>query len=622
MEKVFLKIRHILAYSWMPLFLSVMGGVVYLWQAVQIARTTTSFLDEGMYLYKGWLFVNGMQTPFADYGVQTNHSILSFLLPGIVEKIFGPGLDTGRYFMIFVSMFTLLGLWVFAKRWGNAWWAVGIIWAMALNPAEIKLHSMVLTEGPVAAMMVWMLVLVIGEERPLWQILLGSALATVVVMTRETMIFVPPILFLYIFWQHGWKKGLYAMLASGVLFIAVNAFYFPDNLKFWAMRAPRSVTPFLDKWRTGGLAGGEGLGESEETNLYRQILYFFLTFRLHFVTLISAFAAWLLWPFKQMKPLTERMRAGIFLSVLFLVLFAVHMLASLTFGYCISCGLLYIGYCDFIGLMLFVIAAPFFVKELSRLRQFLIAAFIVIFTLGIGFSAQEDVSGEFARVMIERLDPFYVWNAALYVTGLAHLVLFRLAFVIGSSLLFLAVGGVLLWGGYRRLGWKQASAGKTALVAINGFLIAGLILSPTKALGLGNDFFDCDGQDVFASYERAGQALSEVIEPGSKVYWEGRIPAIFLYLPDVRIYPPQLNHVHSYKVGGDPEILLRSNRWNDALAEQWLAEADYILVQKTELVYLTNDMLESGKYKLVLSPPSAEKCRWQSVVHVYQRADQ
>jgi len=172
------------------------------------------------------------------------------------------------------------------------------------------------------------------------------------------------------------------------------------------------------------------------------------------------------------------------------------------------------------------------------------------------------------------------------------------------------------------LGWKQASAGKSARVAINGFLVFGLILSPTKALGLGNDFFDCDGQDVFASYERAGHALSEVIEPGSKVYWEGRIPAIFLYLPDVQIYPPQLNHVHNYKVGGDPNILLRSNRWNDALAEQWLAEADYILVQKTELVYLTNDMLESGKYKLVLSPPSAEKCRWQSVVHVYQRSDQ
>jgi len=261
------------------------------------------------------------------------------------------------------------------------------------------------------------------------------------------------------------------------------------------------------------------------------------------------------------------------------------------------------------------------VKELSRARQIIIFGFIIVFTLGIGFSAQEDVSGEFSRAMIERLDPVYVWNAALYVTGMVHLVLFRLSLVMGLSVLFLLIGGILLWVRSRQLGREQIRGGKTALFAINGFLIAGLVLSPTKALGWGNPFFDCEGQDVFASYERAGRALSEVIEPGSKIYWEGRIPAIFLYLPDVKVYPPQLNHVHSYKVGGDPDILLRTNRWNDTLAEQWLAEADYILVQMTERVYLTDETLESGRYELVLSSPSAEKCRWQSVIRVYKRAN-
>jgi hypothetical protein len=104
--------------------------------------------------------------------------------------------------------------------------------------------------------------------------------------------------------------------------------------------------------------------------------------------------------------------------------------------------------------------------------------------------------------------------------------------------------------------------------------------------------------DVFASYERAGRALSELIEPGSKIYWEGRIPAIFLYLPNVKVYGPQLNHLHYYFNGGDAETLLRFNYWNDELARQWLAEADYILVQNTEKVYLTDEMLESGQYKM------------------------
>ena len=61
-----------------------------------------------------------------------------------------------------------------------------------------------------------------------------------------------------------------------------------------------------------------------------------------------------------------------------------------------------------------------------------------------------------------------------------------------------------------------------------------------------------------------------------KIYWEGRLLAIFLYMPNVNIYHPQMNHVHSYFIGGDAETLLRYSQWNDELARQWLAEADYI----------------------------------------------
>ena len=92
-------------------------------------------------------------------------------------------------------------------------------------------------------------------------------------------------------------------------------------------------------------------------------------------------------------------------------------------------------------------------------------------------------------------------------------------------------------------------------------------------------------------------------------------------MPDVKVYPPQLNHVHSYFIGGESDVLLRYSQWNDELARQWLEEADYIMVQNTEKVYLTDEMLESGKYVKVLSAPRAEKCRWQSVIQVYKRVD-
>jgi hypothetical protein len=614
-------VRKITSAAWLPAFLTIAGFLTYILRSVEIARTTTSFLDEGLYLYKGYLFVNGLQTPFADYGVWTNHAILSFLIPGYVQKWFGAGLETGRYFMIFLSLFTLLGLWVFAKRWGNVWWAAGVVWVMVLNPAEIKIHTLAISEGVVAALLVWIVVLAVGEKRPLWQILLSAALTAPLVLTRENMAFVPPILFLYIFWQHGWKPGLLAMLCAGILFLAGNVFYFPENLKFWVIRVPDFPFSFLQAWKMPP-AGGIDLPEPEESNLYRMVLYFWLTFRLHFVSLVSALVVWLLLPFRNVRPLSERMRAVIFLSVLLLVLYIAHIQVAFFGEFCISCILLYVGYFDFLGLMLLVIAAPILLKQLTRLRQTIIFVAIALLILGIGFSSHEDLRSDFAKAMIERLDGTYIWGAMIhYLAFVPQLILFRVTFVLLVSALVIAVGALALGLVYRRYKDSRLAGGRTGILALNLFLILGLILSPTRVLGLGNDFFDCGETNVFTSYQKAGAALSQVIEPGSKIYWEGRIPAIFLYMPNVNIYPPQLNHVHSYRMGGKSDVLLRYSQWNDELASQWLEEADYIMVQNTEKVYLTDEMLASGKYVKVMSAPRAEKCRWQSVIQVYKRVD-
>jgi hypothetical protein len=523
--------------------------------------------------------------------------------------------------MIFLSLFTLLGLWVFARRWGNLWWAAGVIWVMALNPAEIKVHTLVLSEGPIAAMLVWIVALTVGEKRPLWQILLGAALTAPLVLTRENMAFVPPILFLYIFWQHGWKAGFLAALCAGLLFIVGNAFYFPDNLKFWATRVPGFLARFMDDWQMPS-AGVEGsIPEPEESNSYRMILYFLLTFRLHFVALVSAVTVWLLWPLRETLAFTERIRAAIFLSVLLVVLYVAHIQAAFFGEFCISCILLYVGYFDVLGLMLLVIAWPFLLKGLTPLRRVVVFGVIALLVVGIGFSSHEDLSADFARAMIERMDKVYIWNALLFRTGLPPLLLFRTSFVLLASLFVLTIGSIGLWVGYRRLNGGQDAGRKIGIIALNVFLIAGLLLSPTPVLGAGSDFFGCDGSDVIASYERAGRELSTVIEPGSKIYWEGRLLSIFLYLPDVQIYAPQMNHVHSFYNGGDSDTLLRFSHWNEDLARQWLEEADYILFQPEERIYLSDEILESGDYVKVMASPKAERCRWQSVINVYRRAE-
>jgi hypothetical protein len=493
---------------------------------------------------------------------------------------------------------------------------------MVLNPAEVKIHTMAISEGTVAALLVWIIVLITGEKRPLWQVLLGSALTAPLVLTRENMAFVPLIVFVYIFWQHGWKAGLLSMLCSALLFIGGNAFYFPDNLKFWIVRAPNVPTAALDPWRFQSSVGlGTSIPEPENANAYRMFLYFWLTFRLHFVALVSALTVWLLLPYQFARQISERARAVVFLSVLLLTLFIAHMQVAFFGEFCISCILLYVGYFDFIGLMMLVIAWPLLVKEMSAIRQALIFMVVFLMILGIGFSTYEDLSTEFTKRMIERLDGTYIWGAMIHYIAVPQLILFRVAFVLLISALVIALGVIGLVVLHRRLNGGQLAGRKTGFLVLNSFLILGLILSPTAVLGKGNDFFDCGNTDVFKSYREAGAELSKVIEPGSKVYWEGRLPAIFLYMPDVQIYPPQLNHVHSYHVGGDAQELLRFSQWNDELARQWLEDADYILFQSTELVYLTDDTIESGKYEKIMSAPKAEKCRWQSVINVYKRVD-
>jgi hypothetical protein len=302
-------------------------------------------------------------------------------------------------------------------------------------------------------------------------------------------------------------------------------------------------------------------------------------------------------------------------------LWALHIYAAFFGDFCTSCILLYVGYFDFIGILLMAVAFRFLLKRgsVSRNRISLIVALTVI--VCIAFSTYEDLSPVFANAMIARLLDVYVWGALRYVTGLPQLLLFRITFVTLTGILAAILFGVALWWSRRyfanRSDWPQ----RVGIIALNSLLVIGLILSPTKILGKGNDFFNCGDNDVFASYENQGAHLRELIPAGSKVYWDGRIAALFLYLPDVEIYPPQLNHVHNFSYGGDAATRLQFNRWNDTRARQWLAEADFILIEAGEKQDWVTQILEGDGYVQLESTGMVEKCRWQSVILVYQRVD-
>ena len=105
---------------------ALLGAGVYLIQAWSYAHSQASVMDEGLYLYKGFLFTEGVYPPFQDFGPLTNHMPLSFLVPGAFQQTFGPGLRTGRFAALALGMLMLLGLWLAGKPLGGRWVAAPV----------------------------------------------------------------------------------------------------------------------------------------------------------------------------------------------------------------------------------------------------------------------------------------------------------------------------------------------------------------------------------------------------------------------------------------------------------------------------------------------------------------
>ncbi len=163
-------LRSIASLPWLAEVVSLLGGIVFTLQLWKYARLLPSVLDEGTYLYKGLLYVSGQYTMYQFYGPWSNKMPLSFLIPGSIQYLLEPGLVTGRGFAIALAVLMLLGSWVLGKRLGGRWWAAAVVWIFAINISAIKMFSLGVSQGLIACMLVWTLVLVIGDDRPTWQI--------------------------------------------------------------------------------------------------------------------------------------------------------------------------------------------------------------------------------------------------------------------------------------------------------------------------------------------------------------------------------------------------------------------------------------------------------------------
>ncbi|MFN2197550.1 MAG: glycosyltransferase family 39 protein [Anaerolineales bacterium] len=616
------RLETLRAKTWLAYLAALAAGLLYGLQSWIYLHTLDSVLDEGAYLYKGYAFVTGQYQIYQDYGFWSNHMPLSFYIPGVVQAVFGPGLIVGRYFSLLLGMVMLLGVWLLVRRLGGYWWAAAVLWGITVNPAVIKMYSTAVTQVLIACMLVWVLALTLGGDRPRWQLALGAVLAGVMWMTRINFFPVLPLLVLYIFWEYGRRTGLIAALAGGLTVLLLHVFFWPEILRMYAFWLPDGLFPFLSPWEPP--AGTHYW--NPRVSLTARVSSLFRTFRFHFLTLMSACAAWILWPKRADWKSRTQFRQAVFLTVLLLVLWSLHFWATMSKNYCAFCLEGYTAFFMILGWLLLVLVLVQKASPIrSRWRDLITAALILVVVVGIGFTMFEDLGLELLELRL----PFISLDGGPSLTLLPDLskildnkfsidkrtsrFLIPSAFALILALCILGVSLLaLIW--QRRKSSRPASFASWALLIT---LVLGVLLSPTRLLGQVYTTFDCGG-DIPAAYTQVGEYLASVIPPGSQVYWKGGLSvAPLLYVPGIQIYPSQVNGDYSYFTDGDPNALQKYGFWNRELAEKWLVEADFILIEDRYFEDWFQSWVNLDDYIELPASPDKNICRDNSKIRIF-----
>jgi hypothetical protein len=447
-------------------------------------------------------------------------------------------------------------------------------------------------------------------------------------LIRINLFPVLPLLVLYVFWEHGRKAGFASLIGGGLTVLIGHALFWPGILQMWAYWLPRGLTPFLDNWR---LPLGYVRTWNPEIDPAERLLSLAQTIRFNFTAVIGFLTVLLLWPRKSDWKTKSDQRMAVFLVALFAALFFLHVWATLGKNYCVFCLSGYVMFFFITGLMLILLAALIWRKDLPVWRQVLSVILIIALTTGIGFGNFQDIDekvlkARWVKALVKSISelPGYDWFSQLSdgKVGLSFAELRRLVptltgLLIGIAFLILIL--IVTW----LLNKQRHRAGEQPYVfgyiAVIGFLLLGTVLTPTELLGGGFHTYDCTG-NVLETYKAAGTRLAELVPPGSTAYWEGGLTAApLLYAPEIRIFAPQINDGYSHYRNGDSDTLLRFGFWSNPIGKQWLDQADYALVQRRHLGgELTEYALSSG-YEEIGTTPEAAACLEGSEIIIFQR---
>lgn len=602
---------------------ALIGALLYAYYAWSFAHSQISILDEGAYLYKGILFATGKYYPFQEYGPWGNHMPLSFLIPGYIQMWFGAGLQTGRYFSIVLGLMLLLGAWVTTNRLGGKWWAAGAVWAIVINPFYIKVYSLAFSQVLIACMLIWILVFVLDKQAPLWRIGLGGALAGVMLLTRMNMVAVIPITIAYVFWQHGKRAGIIAIITSGLVIIVGHIYFWPGIMRLWASWMPESLTPYLNAWRSSTL--GVTRWDPDITPELRW-LSFWSAIRNNFIAMFATLGLGVLVANSRIWKSTFYWRSAVYIMTLLVPLIFAHTWASLGNNYCVFC---FTGYLTFFTPLAWLLVTIAFkgAETNSSIYSVYISGLIIILAAGIGFATYKGIGANVLDFPIPRVKEgrfiggsATLWSLLENKWGLDYNTA-RVATPFVAGMLLGTVIVILSVIIYRKVALKYTPKIGFGYFTAALTLSIGFMLSPTKLLSGSYQEYDCSG-DIIAANKDVGIHLANTIPPGSQVYWQGSLSVVpLLYAPEINIYPPQINDGYAVRIGGETQEIARWGLWNEELAEQWKNEADYIVIEDR---YYNNEwktFLESGRYVELEPSLSTAPCRDNARLRIFRKSN-
>lgn len=626
---------------WIAEILACFAMVLYFTQSWVFAHTRDSVLDEGLYLLKGYLFLTGKYEPFQDYGVETNHMPLSFLIPGFFQYAFGPGLRTGRYYAIVISLLFFLGSWLVSRKLGGRWWAAFIALTLAMNPMMVKEYSVAVSQGLVACLLVWSLYFTLGDNDRPWQVLFGAFLAGVLLMTRINMFAVFPFLIFYIFWKYGIKLGIFSTIIGILPVVWGHIQYYPGIMILWAKWIPEDISPFLLPWRFQGM---NQIPDAGITSLVR-IRGFFQGFSLHTFSWLAVIISILSWP--RIWKRKSKGEAYLLFS-LYIFLFILHAWATLGGTHCIFCFSWYQYFFEIIAIFILVVSCKSWQWKLNRLQKGIFWGMIAFATIILVIGSAYGLNKSFPAGLIKWVEVLKEMSVPRFVNGQflpgQIKVWGFIANVLGSSsryldpqpyqivgdwmlafLIFLS-GGVFIWITWWTTGWLKRrgmlekyfdlNADRTSLVIVL-LLFFVWLLTPFGFWGKNYDDYDC-GYNIIDTYESAGKQLSREIQPGVKVFWwGGDTQSVLLYLQDVDFYPALFNADFSRREG-KATMLERHGLWNDALFKKWAQETEIFLVESRFFNGWLKDYLSTGGFD-EMEQTGEIGCRGSTRLHVFVR---